>query len=117
MRSGVAFEARRVLGRCVQPGGLRDDANLALSEAVNNVVRHTATAQLRLVVRHDEEAGALMCAVRDDRPDLRSAGRRAMGCGEKEEGRGIGIIESLSCSWGFSTDGRGKWLWFCLGSS
>lgn len=111
----AASQARRALGACVGAGELADDGRLALSEAVANAVEHTVTKRLRLVISHDEETGSLMCAVRDGHAGLVSADRTRVGCAEPEAGRGLGIIAALSRSWGFSTYGFGKWLWFCLG--
>ncbi|MFG2395339.1 ATP-binding protein [Streptomyces lavendulae] len=109
-------EARRVLSRYVQVGELADDGRLALSEAVTNAVEHTDSDRVRLVISHDEEAGSLMCAVRDGDAGLSHSAATRLACDEKEEGRGLGIIAALSRSWGFSTYGQGKWLWFCIGA-
>lgn len=66
-----------------------------------------------------------MCAVRDASAEV---ARPAGGPGARaadaavdsalyESGRGLGIIDALSAAWGISTDGFGKWLWFCLDST
>ncbi|WP_411104723.1 ATP-binding protein [Streptomyces sp. cmx-4-9] len=121
--------ARRALNTCVRDRELADEGALLLSEAVANAVEHTESERLRLVIRHDAETGALMCAVRDgnaelSRPEPRTGapGRDAAGTEDAEDaedaldesGRGLGIIAALSAAWGVSTDGFGKWLWFRL---
>ncbi|MFI5983480.1 ATP-binding protein [Streptomyces sp. NPDC051555] len=114
----AASAARRALGECVGAGELADDGRLALSEAVANAVEHTVSDRIRLVINHDAETGSLMCAVRDGHAELApAADRTRTGCADQEGGRGLGIIAALSRSWGFSTFGHGKWLWFCLGAA
>lgn len=118
----AAGQARRALSTCVSDRDLADEGSLLLSEAVANAVEHTESDRLRLVIRHDTATGALMCAVRDASAEV--AGRtgspgagpavEAVDSAVCESGRGLGIIDALSAAWGISTDGFGKWLWFCL---
>lgn len=130
----AAGQARRALSTCVSDRDLADEGSLLLSEAVANAVEHTESDRLRLVIRHDSATGALMCAVRDASAEVagpaagpdtgsgqgpaRSATDSAEDSGTDsamcESGRGLGIIDALSAAWGISTDGFGKWLWFCL---
>ncbi|MFD3330282.1 ATP-binding protein [Streptomyces sp. NPDC058701] len=118
----AAGQARRALSTCVSDRDLADEGSLLLSEAVANAVEHTVSDRLRLVIRHDTATDALMCAVRDASAEVAApaggpgAGpaRPAMDSAVYESGRGLGIIDALSAAWGISTDGFGKWLWFCL---
>ncbi|MFD3680444.1 ATP-binding protein [Streptomyces sp. NPDC058613] len=118
----AAGHARRALSAYVSDRDLADEGSLLLSEAVANAVEHTESDRLRLVIRHDAETGALMCAVRDAcaevaRPAGEAGAREGgtvMDSAVCESGRGLGIIDALSAAWGISTDGFGKWLWFCL---
>ncbi|MFG2621365.1 ATP-binding protein [Streptomyces sp. NPDC048507] len=109
--------ARETLGTCVADRELADDGKLLLSEAVANAVEHGGSDRLRLVIRHDTATGSLMCAVRDDSAEMARTEGTPAGCAERESGRGLAIIAALSLAWGFSTDGFGKWLWFCLGAA
>ncbi|MFD3805948.1 ATP-binding protein [Streptomyces sp. NPDC058618] len=130
----AAGQARRALSTCVSDRDVADEGSLLLSEAVANAVEHTESDRLRLVIRHDTATGALMCTVRDASAEVAgpaagpagdpgagsAAGSgagpagAAMDSAARESGRGLGIIDALSAAWGISTDGFGKWLWFCL---
>ncbi|MFJ7271359.1 ATP-binding protein [Streptomyces sp. NPDC099050] len=113
----AASHARRALDSCAPARELADHGSLLLSEAVANAVEHTTSDELRLVIQHDETAGRLVCAVHDDSADLPRSEGMVSGCAERESGRGLAIIAALSLSWGFSTDGFGTWMWFCLEAS
>ncbi|MFI5761934.1 ATP-binding protein [Streptomyces sp. NPDC051563] len=108
-------QARRAFDACAPDSAPADEGNLLLTEAVANAVEHTTGDELRLVIQHDEAAGRLVCAVRDGSADLPRFEGTLYGCAERESGRGLALIAALSLSWGFSTDGSGKWLWFSLG--
>lgn len=85
---------------------LTDDARLVVSELVTNAVRHAGEpTRLRLVHR----ASHVVCAVFDPReqaPVVTEADHFA------ETGRGLWLVESLSCSWGWRLlSGHGKFVW------
>ncbi|GAA3793862.1 hypothetical protein GCM10022226_11430 [Sphaerisporangium flaviroseum] len=81
------------------------DARLVVSELVTNAVRHAGEpTRLRLLHR----ASHVVCAVFDPKqqtPVVTDAGYFA------ESGRGLWLVESLSCSWGWRLDGQGKLVW------
>jgi anti-sigma regulatory factor (Ser/Thr protein kinase) len=86
-----------------------DDATIAVSEIVSNVVCHAGTS-----MRLDVDAGpALRVAVTDSRPDLQlpvhtESGLLATG------GRGLFVVGVLVSRWGQSRDARmkTKTVWF-----
>ncbi|MFC4588690.1 ATP-binding protein [Sphaerisporangium corydalis] len=85
---------------------LASDARLVVSELVTNAVRHAGEpTRLRLLHR----ASHVVCAVFDPReqpPVVTDADYFA------ETGRGLWLVESLSCSWGWRLQaGRGKLVW------
>jgi anti-sigma regulatory factor (Ser/Thr protein kinase) len=94
------------------------DARLVVSELVTNAVRHAGEpTRLRLLHR----ASHVVCAVFDseERPPVVSEPDYFA-----ETGRGLRLIESLSCSWGWRLqEGHGKLVWaaftapFALGRS
>ncbi|WP_424216743.1 ATP-binding protein (plasmid) [Streptomyces sp. BI20] len=93
---------------------LLGDLRLLISEAAANAVSHGRGDRLRVVLVADPSTGRVTGAVRDGSARL-ADGTRTTACQtEHESGRGLGIIAALSQSWGFATDGFGKWLWFCL---
>ncbi|MET7518665.1 ATP-binding protein [Streptomyces sp. NPDC005480] len=118
-RPKAVSQARRALAALVPDCETADDGRLLMSEAVANAVEHTQSTDVRVVIRHEEVAGRLVCAVHDDNPQLPPSPAEQTsqdGWEEAESGRGLGLIKALSESWGFSTDGFGKWLWFTLDS-
>ncbi|WP_424528805.1 ATP-binding protein [Sphaerisporangium viridialbum] len=82
------------------------DARLVVSELVSNAVRHAGEpTRLRLLHR----ASHVVCAVFDpeDRPPVVTEADHLA-----ESGRGLWLVESLSCSWGWRLqEGRGKLVW------
>ncbi|EXU62936.1 PAS/PAC sensor protein [Streptomyces sp. PRh5] len=101
--------ARRLVRERLLRWGLPESvetAELLVSEAVTNAIRHAHTHHVRLrLVRTD----ALLCEVTDDDhelPALLSADRDA------ESGRGLRVISKLAREWGTSRTGRGKTVWF-----
>lgn len=106
---GEVGRARRLVRERLLRWGLPhavDTAELLVSEAVTNAVRHAHTHHvvLRLV-----RAEALLCEVSDDDhelPALLSAGP------EDEYGRGLRVISELAREWGTSRTRRGKTVWF-----
>ncbi|GII89150.1 ATP-binding protein [Sphaerisporangium siamense] len=87
-------------------GELSYDARLVISELVTNAVRHAGEpTRVRLLHR----ATHLVCAVADptDRPPVVTDADQYA-----ETGRGLRLVESLSCSWGWRVfEGRGKLVW------
>ncbi|MGP3925299.1 SpoIIE family protein phosphatase [Streptomyces sp. 8N616] len=101
--------ARRMVRERLTDWGLEeavDTAELLVSEAVTNAVRHAYTEQVELrVVRTD----ALLWEVSDDDralPVLLDADRA------DEYGRGLRVLGSLTREWGTSSSARGKTVWF-----
>ena len=85
-----------------------DDATIAVSEIVSNVVCHAGTS-----MRLDVDAGrALRVAVTDCRPDLQlpvHTGSEPFATG----GRGLYVLGELASRWGQSRDDeKTKTIWF-----
>ncbi|WP_078840917.1 SpoIIE family protein phosphatase [Streptomyces antioxidans] len=101
--------ARRLVRERLLGWGLPESvetAELLVSEAVTNAIRHAHTHHVRLRLVRTE---ALLCEVTDDDhelPALLSADR------EDESGRGLRVISELAREWGTSRTGRGKTVWF-----
>ena len=86
-----------------------DDATIAVSEIVSNVVCHAGTS-----MRLDVDAGpALRVAVTDSRPDLQLPVRTESGL-LATGGRGLFVVGVLVSRWGQSRDERTKTktVWF-----
>lgn len=83
-----------------------DDAALVLSELVGNAVRHAEgeTMQVRLR-RH----GSVLRIAVLDRSAAAPVPRTA--AYDDESGRGLSIIEALSCRWGWEPRSSGKVVW------
>ncbi|WP_448332594.1 SpoIIE family protein phosphatase [Streptomyces sp. DSM 41534] len=101
--------ARRLVRERLLSWGLPESvetAQLLVSEAVTNAIRHAHTHHVRLrLVRTD----ALLCEVTDDDHELPTL----LGVdGEDESGRGLRVISELAREWGTSRTGRGKTVWF-----
>ncbi|GHJ32228.1 hypothetical protein TPA0910_66610 [Streptomyces hygroscopicus subsp. sporocinereus] len=101
--------ARRLVRERLLRWGLPEaveTAELLVSEAVTNAIRHAHTHRVRLrLVRAD----ALLCEVTDDDhelPVLLDADR------DDESGRGLRVISELAREWGTSRSGGGKAVWF-----
>ncbi|QKV91886.1 SpoIIE family protein phosphatase [Streptomyces sp. NA02950] len=101
--------ARRLVRERLDRWGLSSaagTAELLVSEAVTNAIRHAHTHHVVLRLVRTE---ALLCEVSDDDhelPTLLSAGR------EDTFGRGLRVISALAREWGTSRSGRGKTVWF-----
>ncbi|MEU8826739.1 SpoIIE family protein phosphatase [Streptomyces sp. NPDC048636] len=101
--------ARRLVRERLDHWGLgeaAETAELLVSEAVTNAIRHAHTHHVVLRVVRTE---ALLCEVSDDDhelPTLLAADR------EDEFGRGLRVISALAREWGTSRSGRGKTVWF-----
>jgi anti-sigma regulatory factor (Ser/Thr protein kinase) len=80
------------------------EARLIVSELVTNAVVHAATAiELNVVVRSD--------AIRIEVTDLGGGVPTSSGADEGTTGRGLPIVEALSCGWGVVELGAGKTVW------
>ncbi|MEU6082799.1 SpoIIE family protein phosphatase [Streptomyces sp. NPDC047108] len=104
-----ARRARRLVRERLTGWGLDEaveTAELLVSEAVTNAVRHARTDRVELrLVRTD----ALLWEVSDDDhalPALLEADR------EDVHGRGLRVVGSLTREWGTSSSVRGKTVWF-----
>ncbi|MCA1711831.1 MAG: ATP-binding protein [Actinobacteria bacterium] len=87
-----------------------DAAELAVSEAVTNVVLHAHTQFEITVQMYDDHA---RIEVRDNNPVLPA--QRGYGT-EATTGRGMGLIAALSSEHGVTALGaEGKVVWFCIG--
>jgi anti-sigma regulatory factor (Ser/Thr protein kinase) len=103
-REARAF-IRMALQEQVTPPILHDSLLLA-SEMVTNVIRHAGTPLTLCVVIH---RGYLRMTVTDGA--LPFDAKPGVGSADGESGRGIGIIESLSRTWGIGTTPIGKSIW------
>lgn len=110
-RLQAAGQARRALTALVPDGEVAESGRLLVSEVVANAVEHTDAQSVRVLIRHDEESGELLCAVRDTTPQTPTVRR---GTEDGERGRGLHLIEALSDCWGHLVDKHGKWTWFTL---
>ncbi|MDT3399966.1 ATP-binding protein [Streptomyces sp. B1866] len=113
MSASVAEARRRVVGRLSTWGvdaGVRDNAELVVSELFTNAVCHTSSEEigcylqlrgtrLRLAVSDQGCAGS--------EPRARRAGA------DQEGGRGLALVDALSHAWGVrpDTDGPGRVVW------
>ncbi|MFG2193587.1 SpoIIE family protein phosphatase [Streptomyces sp. NPDC048639] len=104
-----ASRARRLVRERLTGWGLDEaveTAELLVSEAVTNAVRHADTDRVELrLVRTD----ALLWEVSDEDhalPELLDADR------EDVHGRGLRVVGSLTREWGTSSSVRGKTVWF-----
>ncbi|MFG6193183.1 ATP-binding protein [Nonomuraea sp. JJY05] len=103
--------ARRLTREKLADWGLDDQAEAAellVSELVGNAVRH-AYGQVRLSL--SAEDGLLRCEVEDENPDLP---RMRVVDADAESGRGLFLVDLLSCCWGGERTARGKAIWFEL---
>ena len=82
------------------------DAELVVSELVNNAVVHTHSGFLRLEL--DDLGSAVEIAVVDndsDMPVMRDQGP------EQTSGRGLHIVDALADEWGAEREPKGKRVW------
>jgi len=93
-----------------QPRELVEAAELLTSELTSNCVRHART-DFELVIDSDPQ---VRVEVRDG-----GGGRpsRLAPSPQDPSGRGLGIVEALSESWGIAPERSGKTVWFTLSSS
>jgi anti-sigma regulatory factor (Ser/Thr protein kinase) len=86
-----------------------DVAELLVGEVTANVVLHTTTPSLRLVVQVANDV--LRVCVSDSDPQLPKANRPS---DTQPRGRGLFLVESLSKDWGATARPGGKVVWFTL---
>ncbi|WP_367318286.1 ATP-binding protein [Streptomyces sp. HUAS ZL42] len=87
---------------------LIDTAQLLISEAVTNAIRH-APGPIRLSLRR--YATALRCEVED--ASAQTPQRNVVG-DDAEGGRGLALLDALADSWGSHQTPGGKSVWFEL---
>ncbi|MFF4620003.1 ATP-binding protein [Nonomuraea jabiensis] len=108
---GSVCAARRLTREKLAGWGLDDQveaAELLVSELVGNAVEH-AYGPVRL--SFSAEDGLLRCEVEDENPDLPQM--RVVDA-DAESGRGLFLVDLLSCCWGGVRTARGKAVWFEL---
>ncbi|MFJ6948899.1 ATP-binding protein [Streptomyces wuyuanensis] len=98
---------RSYLGLWGMPG-LADDASLALTELLANVVRHVPDRRCALLIERGPDG--VRVEVRDESPVL----PRLLGSSpEDESGRGLALVDAVVHKWGVSQTGApGKTVWF-----
>jgi anti-sigma regulatory factor (Ser/Thr protein kinase) len=80
------------------------EARLVVSELVTNAIVHAGTEiELTVVVRSD--------AIRIEVTDLGGGLPKSSDPDEGTTGRGLPIVEALSCGWGVVELGAGKTVW------
>ncbi|SDN20212.1 Histidine kinase-like ATPase domain-containing protein [Streptomyces wuyuanensis] len=88
--------------------GLVDDASLALTELLANVVRHVPDRRCALLIERGPEG--VRVEVRDESPVLP---RLLSASPEDESGRGLALLGAVVHKWGVSQTGApGKTVWF-----
>ncbi|MEV4011273.1 ATP-binding protein [Nonomuraea angiospora] len=108
---GSVRAARRLTRGKLADWGLDDQvetAELLVSELVGNALEH-AYGPVRLSL--STEDGLLRCEVEDGNPDLPHM--RVVDA-DAESGRGLFLVDTLSCCWGAERTARGKAIWFEL---
>ncbi|MEU4831824.1 ATP-binding protein [Streptosporangium sp. NPDC023615] len=103
--------ARHMTRDCLEGWGLHEHvqvAELLVSELVTNALRHSGGA-IRLALFFTN--GMLRGEVEDADPSLP---RVCQARDEDERGRGMYLLELLSCCWGSARTGTGKTVWFEL---
>ncbi|MET9239311.1 ATP-binding protein [Nonomuraea sp. NPDC003709] len=108
---GSVCDARRLTRDKLAAWGLDDQveaAELLVSELVGNALEH-AYGPVRL--SFSAEDGLLRCEVEDENPVLPHM--RVVDA-DAESGRGLFLVDVLSCCWGGERTARGKAIWFEL---
>lgn len=112
----VAVRTARALTRSALDAwslpGLRDDAELVVSELVTNAQRYASRVAFAVVLR--PATGEIEVAVWDDGPGTPAISR---GDADLESGRGLVLVAACSTEWGCRAgkDGTGKVTWARLG--
>jgi anti-sigma regulatory factor (Ser/Thr protein kinase) len=109
-RSSVP-RARRLVRTQLAGWGLAehsDVAELLASEIITNALQH---AWGRLILILSAQGGRLRCEVQDDNPTLPHLSHAYP---DDEGGRGLYLVDRLSCSWGIERASEGKVVWFEL---
>lgn len=88
-------------------GDVLDKARLLVTELATNAVQH-AHSPIRLSVTPRDDM--VRVEVRDDDPTPLQPPRRPEL--DAESGRGLWLVECLSCSWGVNRNEKGKTVWF-----
>lgn len=106
----VAVARRALVDRCHHWGvaDLADVGALAISELVSNAVLHARTP---ILVMAEHDRGFLTVAVTDGESSLPVV---LPPDEERENGRGMAIIEQLGNSWGVQRTALGKTVWVSL---
>ncbi|MFG3439208.1 ATP-binding protein [Nonomuraea sp. NPDC047897] len=101
--------ARRVTRHKLACWGAADQSDvveLLVSELVANAMEH-ARGTIRLTISMED--GLLRCEVEDDAPELPRMRQARL---EDETGRGLQLVDMLSCCWGADHTAHGKVVWF-----
>lgn len=104
-------KARRLVRTQLACWGLAeliDVAELLASELVTNALHH---AWGKPILTLSSQGGTLRCEVRDANPALP---HMSHGHHDDEGGRGLSLVDRLSCSWGSDRAPEGKVVWFEL---
>ncbi|WP_240776951.1 ATP-binding protein [Nonomuraea basaltis] len=108
---GSVREARRLTRETLTEWGFGDQieaAELLVSELVGNALDH---AHGQVLLSFSAEDGLLRCEVEDEDPELP---RMQTVDEDSESGRGLFLVDMLSCCWGGAPTPRGKAIWFEL---
>ncbi|MER5648459.1 ATP-binding protein [Streptosporangium sp. NPDC002524] len=106
-------QARHLTRACLADWGLHEHstvAELLVSELVTNALRHSR-GTIRFALSFQD--GLLRCEVEDADPDSLLP-RACRARDDEERGRGLHLLELLSCCWGSARTTDGKAVWFEL---
>ena len=92
-------------------GDYCQDAEMVTSELVTNAITHADGATIGLEVIRLEASGAISVIVADASPDPPVMRSPTTGL---EHWRGLHVVESLSASWGWTPQGKGKVVYAIL---
>jgi len=105
---GNVRRARRVIHDVVSAaGGDADAAELLTAELATNAVIH---AESSFTLRWQRQPSSIRIEVVNDAPEMIAKLVAASG----EHGRGLSIVDQLSCAWGVETSPESKVVWFEL---
>ncbi len=108
-----ASAVRRELALDLEMHGFDDESvdtvTLVASELVGNAIRHAGIADDgELDVGWTVGANEIYLSVEDPSPELP---KRRYATPESPSGRGLAIVEALTCGWGADLTPRGKRVW------